>query len=346
MPSRKIMAGVKRAARTLAGLEPPPDKRIGALRRFAVSISIFTIIGHLWLGFEVSWEQVAVLLITSYGLELIMEAISALAAGKSPRFWGGAVPFVNFMLPAHISALSIGMLIFPGDRLWPFVLAATIAICSKHILTAPVRGVRRHFMNPSNLGVAAVLTLYPWVGPAPAYQFTEYAGGPVKWIVPGVMFGFGTLLNVRLTGRGPLIAGWVIGFALQGFGRHFLVPAENGLLTPVGMMTGAAFILFTNYMITDPGSTPSRPRNQMVFGFTSAMAYGSLVLFHIVYGLFYCIVITCALRGALLWYLSWRASWTSRRAGQRDVVATAPVPVVAGEAGVQRALPATSERTR
>lgn len=328
MLSPKAISTAKRVLRTVVGLEPPPDKRIGALRRFAVSITLITVIGHFWLGFELSWAQITVLLSTSYGLELIMEVISAWATRKTPRFRGGVVKFVNFLLPAHISGLSIGLLIYPGDQLWPCVLVSTIAICSKQVFQAPVNGAMRHFMNPSNLAVAFLLTFYTWVGPAPMYQFTEYATGAFKWIIPGIMLGFGTLLNVRLTGRGPLVAAWLGGFLLQDVIRHVLVPSENTLLTPVAMMTGTAFVLFTNYMITDPGSTPSRPRNQMVFGFTAAMVYGALVLSHIVYGLFYCVVITCAIRGAVLWYAAWRKS-SSRRPEPQESPSTVLVPAIA-----------------
>jgi len=32
------------------------------------------------------------------------------------------------------------------------------------------------------------------------------------------------------------------------------------------VMTGVAFVLFTNYMITDPGTTPMAGRAQFMFG--------------------------------------------------------------------------------
>jgi hypothetical protein len=53
-------------------------------------------------------------------------------------------------------------------------------------------------------------------------------------------------------------------------------------------------------MITDPGTTPVRPRNQVIFGVTTATAYGLLVVSGISFGLFFALVITCVLRGILL----------------------------------------------
>ena len=42
---------------------------------------------------------------------------------------------------------------------------------------------------------------------------------------------------------------------------------DQGLLSPgaLAVMTGVAFILYTNYMVTDPGTTPSKPAAQFAF---------------------------------------------------------------------------------
>ena len=52
-------------------------------------------------------------------------------------------------------------------------------------------------------------------------------------------------------------------------------------------MTGVAFLLFTFYMVTDPATTPSTPRGQIAFGAAVAAAYGLLMAFHVVFGLFF-----------------------------------------------------------
>jgi hypothetical protein len=66
-------------------------------------------------------------------------------------------------------------------------------------------------------------------------------------------------------------------------------------------MTGVAFVLFTNYMITDPGTTPSKGRAQFMFGASVAMVYGLLLVFNIVYTLFFATAIVCASRGMGWW---------------------------------------------
>ena len=66
-------------------------------------------------------------------------------------------------------------------------------------------------------------------------------------------------------------------------------------------MTGVAFVLFTFYMVPDPGTTPTRPRDQVWFGAAVALTYGLLQALHVVYGLFFALAIVCCVRGGLLW---------------------------------------------
>lgn len=74
-------------------------------------------------------------------------------------------------------------------------------------------------------------------------------------------------------------------------------------------MTGVAFILYTLYMVTDPATTPSTPRHQVVFGVAVAAVYGLLLLLHVVFGLFCALTIVCALRGLGLYASLWPDAW-------------------------------------
>src|SRR5262249_37483224 len=130
------------------------------------------------------------------------------------------------------------------------------------------------------------------------YQFTENLSGAGDWILPAIIVCSGTFLNARFTGRLPLIAAWLSGFASQAWARSALfgTPLSAALLP----MTGTAFILYTFYMVTDPPTTPERPVEQIVFGFAVAAAYGVLLWLHVVFGLFFALSIVCAARGMLL----------------------------------------------
>jgi hypothetical protein len=182
-----------------------------------------------------------------------------------------------------------------------------------------VNGASRHFFNPSNFGIAATLLVFPWIGIAPPYQFTEGVRGPWDWLVPILLLASGLMLNLTLTKKGPLIAAWLGGFAAQAVCRSIVFgsPMVAGFLP----MTGVAFILFTSYMITDPGTTPSSVRGQVAFGLAAAAAYAGLVANHVVFGLFFALVIVSGLRGVVI------ALDNLLGRADRPVRRLAPVPV-------------------
>jgi hypothetical protein len=172
-------------------------------------------------------------------------------------------------------------------------------MASKTVFRVPLGAGTRHFFNPSNAGITVTLLLFPSVGIAPPYHFTENLSGIGNLVLPGLLLLIGTFLNWRFTGKLPLIAAWLTGFVLQALTRHWLLGA---LLGPaLGPMTGVAFLLFTLYMVTDPGTTPVRPRAQIAFGASVAAVYGVLMASHVVFGLFFALSLVCAVRGAFIY---------------------------------------------
>jgi enediyne biosynthesis protein E5 len=269
-------------------------KRLAALRRFAITITLLNLVGHIFLGFEQSWAQPLVALATTYSMEILLELIDARSNQRPLAFAGGLRNLVDFLLPAHITGLSIAMLLWANDQLLPFAFAAAVATGSKALLRVPIGKSIRHFLNPSNLGITVTLILLPWVGFAPPYEFTENLSGAGYWILPALIIVLGTLVN-RLTGRLPLIAGWVGGFILQASLRSLLLgtPVVAALLP----MTGVMFIIYTFYMVTDPGTTPTGPWAQIAYGAAVAAVYALLILLHVVAAIFIALTIVCALRG-------------------------------------------------
>ncbi|GAA2506651.1 hypothetical protein GCM10010393_44340 [Streptomyces gobitricini] len=277
----------------------PDDPRSAALRRFGLSITVLTVVGHTLLGFEQAYLTPVVAVASGLAAEAVLGALDAHARRERPWYAAGSPgAVVDLLLPAYITALACAMLLYANDRLMPTVLATVAGVASKYVVRVRVAGRPRHVLNPSNTGIVLVLLLFPWVGIAPPYQFTEWTSGPVDWLIPLGVLAAGTMLNGKLTGKMPVIAGWAAGFAAQGVTRWALT--DISLASALLPMTGVAFVLFTNYMITDPGTTPSRPRNQVLFGVATAAVYGLLVHFHIVFGLFFALVITCVLRGCAL----------------------------------------------
>lgn len=293
-----------------AGSGPTPERRrIMALQRFAVSITLLTVLGHLFLGFEQAPITPIAAVLVGYAAALLFEGLDAWAHARPPEYAGGPRRFVLFLLPAHIGALACAMLLYGNASLWPYLFAVVVATASKYLVRVRVRGRLRHVLNPSNTGIVVTLLLFPWVGIAPPYHFTNATTSLIDWLLPLGILMLGTMINAKLTRRIPLILGWVCGFGAQAVLRWLLLGHSlAGALLP---MTGLAFVLFTNYMITDPGTTPLPARRQVLFGLTAAAVYGLLVVSGVVFGLFFALVITCVLRGITLYcgprLLAWRA---------------------------------------
>lgn len=276
--------------------------RLGGLSRFALAITILNIAGHLFLGFEQSWLTPFVALAAAYGTELIGESLEAWANHRPPRYAGSLVDLVKFLLPAHITGLAVGMLLYAAENVAAVGFAAAIAMASKYVVRVDVgdgtRRITRHVLNPSNFGITVTLLLFPRVGIAPPYQFTENTSGLVDWILPLIIVCTGSYLNIKATGRIALILTWVSAFALQAVLRSVIngTPVVAALLP----MTGFAFILFTFYMITDPATSPSTILGQVCFGAAIAAGYAVLMELHIVFGMFYALTAVTAVRGLML----------------------------------------------
>lgn len=313
-PAPVTLAGTGTLSETGALREPPslparaepsnsvlavPARRNKALFRFALSISVLNVVGHLVLGFEQAPVVPICAVLVAYVVNLALEWVDAKACGRTPGYRGGPRALMYFLLPAHIAALACSMLLY-ADNLWPYLFATVLAISSKYIVRINVGGRLRHFLNPSNFAIAVTLMLMPLVGFTPPYMFLNNTDGPVDVLIPlGVVIA-GTMLNAKLTGKMPLILAWLGGYVAQAVLRTVLF--DDVLLATLGMMTGVAFVLFTNYMITDPSTTPVGIRGQVVFGLSTALVYGALISAGVAYAIFFALTLVCAGRGVGMWF--------------------------------------------
>lgn len=295
----------------------PRDAHYLALRNFALSISAFNIFGYTLLGFEQPWLWPLIAIAVAYATEIAFELLSSWAYRRRPRFLGrGPRGVYEFLLPSHITALAVNMLLYANNQILPVIFGVVVGVSAKHALQAPINGRMRHYMNPSNFGIAVTLLCFgSWVSIAPPYEFTEKADTFFRIMIPIVIATAGTVLNTALTKRTALIVGWLGGFAIQAFLRAWIW--KVAVFAALSPMTGVAFVLFTNYMISDPGTTPGKSRAQFMFGSSVAMVYGVLMLFQVTYTLFFATAIVCGLRGA-----GWWAAYVVRKArGARAVSA-------------------------
>lgn len=275
------------------------NRRLFALWYFTVLMILWNIAGHTFLGFEQAWAAPVVAVVAACLTQIFLEWVDSKATRRVPRYAGSLADFANFLPPAMISGFACAMLLYPNERLMPFVFAAVVSIASKVLVRVRLPdGRQTHLLNPSNIGIVATLILFPAVGQAPPYHFTENVTGAWHWILPGAIMLTGIIVHGFATGRLPLCLAWLIGFFVQGVVRAWI--ANDFWYVPLTPMSSAGFILFTLYMIPDPATTPIAPRRQVLFGTAVAFAYALFQSNHIVYGLFLALTSVCLVRGLLI----------------------------------------------
>lgn len=278
-----------------------PRLRLFALWYFSILITVWWVGGILFLGFEQSWLQFVTAIAVTLGLQVALMWLHVRTNDLRAPWAGGWRDMVTFLLPAYPPGVAVAMLLYANELLWPIVFAAALAIGSKSLFRAPIGGGRtQHIFNPSNFGITVTLFLLPAVGLAPPYHFTENVTGIWDWVVPGVILFTGILVHAVSTGRLPLILAWLGGFVVQALLRshYFGTP----MLAPIAPMTSVGFILFTLYMLPDPGTTPLKTRAQVLFGLAVAAVYGLIQVNHVLFGLVLSLTLVCGLRG--LWLIA------------------------------------------
>jgi hypothetical protein len=309
-----------RSQETIATLNFYPNRnprlRYFALWYFTFLLTVWTVAGNVFLGFEQSYAQPVIGVVAAVLAQLLFEWADARGKNRPVRGTQDWKSFITVLPPAIIPGLACAMLLFPNERLGPVVFAAVTSIASKVIVRAPIGdGQTQHVFNPSNFGITLTLLLMPNVGLAPPYQFTENVVGAAHWVIPGIILATGIFVHAKFTSRLPLVAGWLCGFAVQGLTRSILFGIP--WVVPFVPTTSAAFALFTLYMIPDPATTPIRPLRQFGYGLLIAGTYAILLVLHIVYGLFLALFAVSALRGLSLHANAlWRRSWLPSRDAQ------------------------------
>lgn len=289
-------------ALSMPAVSTPPkkrDPRMG-LRTSATLATIFVILGQSFFGFEQSVAQVFVCFLVGHACAFFFEWVDAKANGDVPAYRGGGWKKVlDWSLSAQMTCITLSFLMYYNRQLWICALAVALAIGSKYLLRVPVNGRLVHFMNPSNFSIVVVLATFKWVGILP-WAFTTNLKGAGDALLPLFIVMMGFRLNLMFTGRLPLIGAWLTGWVLQaGFRSWRMDTPFAGQMSP---LTGVAVVLFTLYMITDPQTSPSKKRSQIIFGGGIALVYSILFdVFHLQYTLFYAVTIVCATRGLLLY---------------------------------------------
>mgnify|MGYP001480329145 CR=1 FL=1 len=159
---------------------------------------------------------------------------------------------------AILTGLIAGMVLGPAVPLGVPILASALAVSSKRL----IRGKRGHFLNPAAVGLLLVGLLFSseqswWggLGDAPAILIFAVAG--LGMVVANRVNKMPTVLTFLGAYVALLTVGAAFGSPLS-FADAFREP-----------MTGAA-VYFACFMLTDPPTTPTRPRDQVAFSIIAA----------------------------------------------------------------------------
>ena len=229
--------------------------------RFTAPLLITGILlaGHLSYGILESYAAVPVAIGTAVVAEM---ALSRIFRGEWPH-----------LASAYISGISVGILV-RTPFLWPFVLCSLLTIMSKYVLR--YRG--RHLWNPSNFGICALFFLAPFAVAPLSIQW----GNNVWPMLVIWMLGSVTLYRLK---RFHICAAYVAAFLVFSFVRTQFTGAS--FVTEIAPITGPMYQLFVFFMITDPKTTVSSKRGEMVVAVAIAFVEMLLRLGESVYAPFY-----------------------------------------------------------
>jgi enediyne biosynthesis protein E4 len=161
-------------------------------------------------------------------------------------------------LSALITSFSLSILLNYSHDYLVLLVPVFFAIGSKYVLTFD----GKHLFNPALAGVSfSLLFASSLITAAPAYQWNGIESMSVFMAMLALIF---LLPQVR---RGALVASFLITFtlvtALRAWIMRWHLPFETLFL---GTLSSPAFFLFTFFMITDPATSPSLRKHQIILG--------------------------------------------------------------------------------
>jgi len=222
-------------------------------------ITLILLVGQVFFGILDSYVNVVVSILTSVVAEVIL-ARFVLGTRKN-------------LASAYITGISVGILV-RSNMLWPYVITALLSILSKYV----IRYKGRHLWNPSNFGVSWMLFV------APAYV----AGLGIQWgnyILPMSviwLLGLGIVYRAK---KLHITLAYVASFVILAYVRSLIT--GDTFLAEVSPLTGPMYQLFIFFMITDPGTTVSNKKGQILVVVLVAMVEFVLRLDGFIYAPFF-----------------------------------------------------------
>jgi Na+-translocating ferredoxin:NAD+ oxidoreductase RnfD subunit len=254
-----------------------PSRRDPRLKLSAVIVSL-QVLGQTVLGFKVTIAQilvtVAVCAIIDMAVTLGRERILAWPA--SGLLTGNSIAFIlRASGTRHGDWWSLHGIQY-------FLAAAVVALASKHL----IRPGGRHIFNPSNVGLIWVLLVIGPVRVFPQYLWWGPIGAPV--VAALVVIALGAVWVLRAVRMVPMALSFLGPFAaliaiFAASGQSFLATWHDGPVEGasywLNICASPELLIFVFFMMSDPKTAPRGPVARLIFGATTAVVAGALVVF-------------------------------------------------------------------
>lgn len=259
--------------------------------RVAVAALLFSyiIIGITTLGFNRGPLQIISIVLSACLLDLVLHRLLK-------KEW-------LFPFSALITGLSLSILVNYAHGMWIALIPVFFAISSKYLFTVNQRLV----YNPSLFGIVVSLLIADnMISISPAYQWSGISSMAVVVVTAAI------LLFVLRIKRSALVISF-LGFYMLALGlrawltQHHL-PPETLI---IGSLTAPSFYLFTFFMITDPASSPSSKKGQVLMALGIVLIDLYLHTKETLSTLFYAGFIVYSVRFAWLHYKNYKAKKTN-----------------------------------
>ncbi len=171
------------------------------------------------------------------------------------KFFKPQEPLLPTLKSALITSLGLALLL-RADRVSTMVLAGTLAIASKFVLTI----AKKHWFNPANFGIitASIFTPDAWVSPG---QWGD------DWWYLLLFVGLGGIVLNRV-GRWDTSVAFLGSYALLEIARNIWLGWTWDVC--IHKLTSGSLLLFALFMITDPRSIPNARSTRIVWSIAIA----------------------------------------------------------------------------
>ena len=272
-----------------ASIPSPLQEKKAERRRFRYDgrftppllITAILLVGQITFGFLESYSRTALAIVVSIAIELVLGRVFT---GKWPH-----------IASAYITGISVGILV-RSPAFWPYALCSAISITSKYV----IRVKNRHIFNPSNFGICVMLFLAYYAVASLSIQWGNYL-----WPM-AVIWTLGCVIIWRLK-RFHICATYVASFIIFSLVRSLIT--GHTFWAEVAPLTGPMYQLFVFFMITDPKTTVSTRRGQMIVALLVALAEMILRLNQVVHAPYYALFIVGP--SAMLFEMWWKSRRTS-----------------------------------